>query len=228
MSGVVESSGTASTPVATTAGGSRLSKTLRIICVAGALYVPGTASTAGIPSDAVPVFTASTTSGAQPVVRRTASAATMELRRLSGMTWDQLARLFNVTRRTIHFWASGKALSASNEERLHRVLAAIRMIDRGNARENRAALFTPRPDGRLLFDLIQAGHYGEASSYSGDLEQHRRPALFPLSPSARASRVPLQPADLADALQDSIHRDVGRSRVAKVHRAKRTKSGDKS
>ena len=37
--------------------------------------------------------------------------AIAELRRLSGLTWDQLARLFNVSRRALHFWASGKPMT---------------------------------------------------------------------------------------------------------------------
>ena len=39
-----------------------------------------------------------------------------ELRRLSGLTWEQLAKLFNVSRRSLHFWASGQPLSRFNEE----------------------------------------------------------------------------------------------------------------
>ena len=40
-------------------------------------------------------------------------AAIGELRRLSGLTWDQLARLFNLSRRSLHFWASGKPMAPS-------------------------------------------------------------------------------------------------------------------
>ena len=33
-----------------------------------------------------------------------------ELRSLSGLTWEQTARLLGVTRRSVHFWASGEVL----------------------------------------------------------------------------------------------------------------------
>src|SRR4030065_864926 len=36
--------------------------------------------------------------------------AIAEIRRLTGLTWGQIAEIFDVSRRTIHFWASGKPL----------------------------------------------------------------------------------------------------------------------
>ncbi|WP_407888374.1 hypothetical protein [Scytonema sp. NUACC26] len=39
------------------------------------------------------------------------------------------------------------------------------------------------------------------------------------------SRVPLNPADLVDALQDTIHREVGRSKLARTTRSRRNNSG---
>lgn len=45
-----------------------------------------------------------------------------------------------------------------------------------------------------------------------------KPALGELSQDARASYTPQNPADLVDALQDPIHRDVGRSRPARTVR----------
>jgi len=62
-----------------------------------------------------------------------AGTAIAELRRRSGLTWDQLARLFEVSRRSVHFWASGKVMAAAHEEHLQRVLAAVRRLDRGSS-----------------------------------------------------------------------------------------------
>jgi len=42
----------------------------------------------------------------------------------------------------------------------------------------------------------------------------KKPKLVPLSDEARKLRMPLNPADLLDALQDPVHRDVGRSKPA--------------
>jgi DNA-binding transcriptional regulator YiaG len=46
---------------------------------------------------------------------RSTQQAVNELRKLSGLTWEQLATLFNVSRRSVHFWASGQSLTSANE-----------------------------------------------------------------------------------------------------------------
>ena len=70
------------------------------------------------------------------------SRAVSELRRISGLTWEQLGQLFGVSRRSVHFWASGRAMNAANEQHLLKVLDIVRQADRGDARSNRAALLT--------------------------------------------------------------------------------------
>ncbi|UVI36696.1 helix-turn-helix domain-containing protein [Brevibacterium spongiae] len=44
-------------------------------------------------------------------------------------TWDQVAKLFGVSRRTVHLWASGGRISAANEEALGRVMRQIETIE---------------------------------------------------------------------------------------------------
>ena len=51
-----------------------------------------------------------TNTGLQIPKSQSTGTSIMELRRLSGLTTDQLARIFNVDRRSLHFWASGKRL----------------------------------------------------------------------------------------------------------------------
>jgi DNA-binding transcriptional regulator YiaG len=147
-----------------------------------------------------------------------------ELRKLSGLTWDQLARLFNVSRRSLHFWASGQPLSRFNEENLNRLLGTIQYIDRGSASLNRSLLLKPDSDGRPLFDLLVAGEHEEVKRILGPGNAPLRAQLVPLSEDARASRRPLNPADLVDALQEPIHRSVGRSRPARSVRSRRKSS----
>lgn len=52
-----------------------------------------------------------------------------------------------------------------------------------------------------------------------------RKRMKPLSKEAQEARKPIPPEYLVDALQDPIHKQVGRSRVPKV--AKRKKKVDK-
>ena len=141
-----------------------------------------------------------------------------ELRRLSGLTWDQLANLFQVSRRTLHFWASGQALSKAHEETLHRLVGTVRFIDRGSASLNRNLLLSPDDDFQLSIDLLAAGKYEEVKQRLGEGQALPKTQVAALSETAIASRLPPPPADLVDALQDPVHREVGRSKPAQVVR----------
>jgi hypothetical protein len=61
--------------------------------------------------------------------RRTGSRLN-ELRRLTGLTWDEIARLFHVSRRSVFLWASGRPMSSDNETLLARLLAFVQGADR--------------------------------------------------------------------------------------------------
>ncbi len=148
------------------------------------------------------------------------SAAIAELRRVSGFTWEQLGRLFGVSRRSIHFWASGKAMTAEHEEHLYRLLATIRVVDRGSASANRAELLTVREDGNIPFDLLAAGRYEEVISLVGAGGTQPQVPLLQLSDAAKAVRLPPPPAELVGALQDRIYRKTERARAVKSVRVR--------
>ena len=210
----------------TSAGGNLIVKSLRIICVAGALSIPGTHSAfsaAQAPREPI----VQTDSGMTVEEVQTGSAEIMELRRLSGMTWGQLAQLFGVTPRTLHFWASGKRLTPSNEEKLRRVVTTVRQIDRGSAQENRDALFMVQPDGIRPIDLMLMGNYGDVIVRLGET-RFQRPVLVPLSAEARSWRAPMKPSDLTNALQTTVHRDIGRTKVARAVRLRNRSHGDET
>ena len=157
------------------------------VVVGGMLAALGTSTAYSAPPNvwrsqraAAPTTTGAIVPSAQP-----AGAAIGELRRLSGLTWDQLARMFSVSRRSLHFWASGKPMSPSNEEHLQRALAVLRKIDRGAATANRTALLGVREDGSIPFDLLVNGNYervvallgpgdGRRARHPGDERQVRR------------------------------------------------------
>ena len=160
-----------------------------------------------------------TTTGASVSLAAPSGAAIGELRRLSGLTWDQLARLFNLSRRSLHFWASGKTMAPSNEEHLQRLLAVVRKVDRGSASANRALLLGGREDGSLPIDLLAAGEYERVLSLLGSGEA-RRISPPKLADEARAARARRTPEELVGALQDRIHRDGGTARAAKSVRVR--------
>lgn len=132
--------------------------------------------------------------------------ALTELRRLSGLTWDQLSQLFGVSRRSVHLWASGKPLSAHNEERLHELLALLKYCDRGSADENRKLLLTPLDHGENPLELVAAGKLEEVRNHLGPGIGARKLERTPLAAEAWEARLPPKPEDLVDARQDPIHR----------------------
>ena len=94
-----------------------------------------------------------------------------ELRRLTGFTWDELALLLSVTRRSLHLWANGGPINTPNEKRVRDLLVTMRKLDRGNAagvlrhKTKRIIL-----DGNCNADTRNTSHpplpYGESVSRS--------------------------------------------------------------
>ena len=182
----------------------------------GAPYIHESGTTAGGPGrDAVATQMETETEATRKAVS--------ELRRISGLTWEQLAGLFGVSRRSVHFWASGKPLNATNHERLMRVLDVIRDADRGTARSTRAALLDSR-EGTTAFEMLADQRFSEARvALRG--RTRRVPVLTPLSAAARTARKPLPPDELYDAKSDGVHQEPGRARAARTARDQRRRSG---
>lgn len=166
---------------------------------------------------------AQTSGGASIVIQEDTAGAVAELRRLSGLTWEQLARLFGVTRRSLHFWASGKPLTPANEERLNRTLATVRKIDRGSSGTNRALLLSARASGQIPFDLLVEGRYEPVVALVGSGDALLGPVSPRLSEVAQAARAPFAPERLADARQDRVHVEKGRLLSARAIRRPRGK-----
>jgi DNA-binding transcriptional regulator YiaG len=185
----------------------------------------GTSTEAALPVDRVarsPRVADQTTSGLSISLGERSGAGISELRRLSGLTWDQLARLFKVSRRSLHFWASGKAMMPTNEEHLQRVVAVLRKVDCGSGSANRAMLLLPRDDGTIPFDLLAEGQYGQVVSLLRHGEGFPRVMPPQLSDEEKAARAPRPPEELVGALQDRVHRET---RVARAAKSIKVRSG---
>jgi DNA-binding transcriptional regulator YiaG len=126
-----------------------------------------------------------------------------ELRQISGLTWQHLARLFGVDRRAVHFWASGRPLSDNNAEHLARVLAFLRRIDRGDPAWMRQWLLAPSSNGELVLDLLASKRYQEVLAPIPPPMRMSRPP--PISPEASAMRRPAHPVDLLREGETSRH-----------------------
>jgi hypothetical protein len=185
-------------------------------CMLGVLGTSSASATEVLPRSTI---VGQTTAGTTVDSARSVGTTLGELRRLTGLTWDQLSRVFGVSRRSLHFWASGKAMAATNEEHLQRLLVVARRIDRGSAGANRAALLGAREDGSIPFDLLTAGEYERVVSLLGTGEILRAPSPK-LSAPAQAARAARRPEELVGALQDRVHRESAKTRVARSVRAR--------
>jgi len=82
-----------------------------------------------------------------------------KLRDATGLTWDQIARMFGVSRRAVHLWANGGKLSAANEELLVKANEIVARLPGESADEVRRELFRPQPGGGLsLYDELRSRH----------------------------------------------------------------------
>lgn len=76
----------------------------------------------------------------------------------SGLTWEQLARLFGVSRRAVHHWASGGRMNALNEEQLSEMHDVISRLPSGNPAERRSLILATPPEGPSIFEKLKSRH----------------------------------------------------------------------
>jgi len=76
------------------------------------------------------------------------------LRQRSGLTWDELARIFGVTRRTLYNWSTGGQVSAAHAQSLARVIALFHEVDAGEPKLTRSRLLAPTENGSTLYTRL--------------------------------------------------------------------------
>ena len=146
--------------------------------------------------------------------------AIFELRRFTGLTWEELAKLLSVTRRSLHLWANGHPINAQNETRLRDLMSTMRALDRGTARENRALLMSPRPAGGVFSDLLRDKRFDEALLQAG--RGKGRPTSAGEAGSAPTRTIRLSVQDRFSTRSDRVHIDDGivvRGRIRKPRQA---------
>lgn len=95
------------------------------------------------------------------------------LRERTGLTWEQIARLFGVSRRAVHLWAAGGKLSAANEELLAEIVDLVGATVPMPPEEVRHELLRMRPEvGLSVYDELRARH----SSTARDINRAAGPA----------------------------------------------------
>lgn len=127
--------------------------------------------------------------------------AVCEIRRFTGLTWEQIGALFGRDPRTAQFWASGRPLRPANQERLWRVFAILLRADCGSPAATLALLLDTTP-GTSLKDLMTQQRWGEAEGRVAGRTPAPRPEAPPaLSSEQRRARQPIPLVDRIDANQ---------------------------
>lgn len=81
----------------------------------------------------------------------TLARSVRSLRQRSGLTWDELATIFGVTRRTLYNWSIGGQLTSSHAQNLAKVIGLVNEMDAGEPRLTRSRLLAPAKDGSTLY-----------------------------------------------------------------------------
>lgn len=142
------------------------------------------------------------------VVPKCASAPSMELRnlrRISGLTWEQLSRAISVTRRALHFWVNGGSISDENTQKIYKLVQFLRRNDRGEGAGNRRALMSPGESGETILDLLSQGSYEKAATRMRQMPIVEPNFIVGLSKAGKASRRPPRPATLLGANNRTSH-----------------------
>ena len=151
----------------------------------------------------------------------TIAKCVLEIRRRSGLTWDEIGGFFQVSRRSVHHWANGKPVSANHDPAIRQVLAAIRHIDRGSQADTRVRLLQIDPaTGTSLLGRIR--REGFAAVHSGKMDWAPQRSQTPLSQEVREARRPPPPAKLLQA-EIKCPRTLAKARAVCAVRTPRTK-----
>jgi hypothetical protein len=94
------------------------------------------------------VVPAATEQGLGEAVRR--------LHEASGLTWDQLGKLFGVSRRAVHHWANDSRMTARNARLLGELTRLVESLPGPGPEDRRAQLLTPQDNGYSVFDITRA------------------------------------------------------------------------
>jgi hypothetical protein len=102
-----------------------------------------------------------------PATRRTQPSTTAklllnEIRKISGLTLEEIAPLIGVTRRSIHHWRADRPISARKEQRLRVIRDTLDALTGKNADQIRAMLLDRSPGSMRPYDLIAEGRFDVA------------------------------------------------------------------
>ncbi|MBL8693721.1 MAG: hypothetical protein JNJ88_06440 [Planctomycetes bacterium] len=137
------------------------------------------------------------------------------IRRVGGLTWEEIADLSGVSRRAVHSWAAGESIAPENEQKVRGIHAAILFVNRGFGGATRAALLRKHADGKSAYKFLRAARFEDAKALLGRGRGLVSQSV-PFSANAQLSRRPvLRPWELLDAVPEPQTIDRRLRRAAK-------------
>lgn len=130
------------------------------------------------------------------------------IRRISGLTWDELSTAFSVSTRALHNWDAGGLLRQKHLQRLHEVAGLFDRLDRGNPVYLRNLLLKDF-GGQNALVMLRAGQLKEVEVLLGAIHSTHA-ALGELPDTEFRKRIP-QGISLASYSSDqSVRVNPGR------------------
>jgi hypothetical protein len=102
----------------------------------------------------IPVRASSTSNTSRSAL--TLADRVQQLKDESGLSWTQVASLFGVTRRAVHFWVRGGNITDEHVVRLERLQSATSAIAMSSPRETRARMLSLDMSGASIFGRLLA------------------------------------------------------------------------
>lgn len=125
----------------------------------------------------------------------------LTIRQLANLTWDETAKVFGVSRRSVHLWANGRHPSGDQERKINRVLGILSAYKTLAPSVLREKLMASAKPGTLFFDLLCEDKFEVFQDlFSVEYEKGQYPVPSRSFEIARHSSPP--PTLLLDALQD--------------------------
>lgn len=123
--------------------------------------------------------------------------ALFDLKSTSGLTWDELSKLFSVSRRSLHHWMNGKRLTPENEATLGRLRAFVLLVGNTDHLQTRDILLSPTMRGKTVYDLLRGGAFDIAAKELSRLPSPiKTKALLVPDPGRPHPMVYLEQADI--------------------------------
>lgn len=141
-----------------------------------------------------------------------------EIRATTGLTFEEIAPLMGVSRRSVQLWRAGEPISARKEVRLRNLVECLRDLAKHDPGKARQMLFDRTVDGLRPYDVLSEGQFDIAFSMLAGVAP-------PTDLRARAVRLNIPPAPpLLPRLSAVNDGSPGTGGRADLRRSRRLKS----